>query len=121
MDCNNSTEISNNELQLCPGCQTFFGRKETNFMCSKCFKETQVEITMETEENTSIPSPESAEKASEEPKIASTKPSTKIDVEMKDEVKVETEEKKISETIAPKPKVSIHSTAFVALFPIVHH
>lgn len=32
---------NNNGPVLCTNCQTFFGSHDTNFMCSKCFKEQQ--------------------------------------------------------------------------------
>ena len=34
-----SNTIQDSELKLCSGCQQFYGKKETNYMCSQCFKE----------------------------------------------------------------------------------
>ena len=39
----NSNEMESNETRLCSGCQKFFGGKDTNYMCSLCFKNYKVQ------------------------------------------------------------------------------
>ena len=34
---------NDNELRLCSNCKAFYGTQNTNFLCSKCFKEQQAE------------------------------------------------------------------------------
>jgi len=34
---------NNDEVRLCKQCQSFYGRQETNFLCSGCFKQTAKE------------------------------------------------------------------------------
>ncbi|CAI2381394.1 unnamed protein product [Moneuplotes crassus] len=104
MEYNNSTEISDNELQLCPGCQTFFGRKETNYMCSKCFKGSQASQPSDSTQKDQVKVSEITEKPSEELLISSTPPVPSKDIEMVPQEEASTEEKKVAEVTAPKPK-----------------
>ena len=40
--------------QLCGNCSMFYGTKDTNFLCSKCFRETAAAEKKEAEEQSPI-------------------------------------------------------------------
>ena len=110
MEYNNSAEISDSQSQPCPGCQTFFGTKETNYMCSQCWKNTQTSNTSSTNENKPLSQTEPRGEPSVEPLNTPSKAKIADSHPISTESEPKVEEKKLEETEAPKPKVSINST-----------
>jgi hypothetical protein len=39
-----NNDASDDELKLCSNCQQFYGTKQSCFLCSKCFKETNSKL-----------------------------------------------------------------------------
>ena len=118
MEYNNSTEISDSETKLCSGCQQFYGSRATNFMCSRCFKNSQSNVANNMEESGTFVQKETTQKPCEKSNIETVEPKITQDVEMEPKSEQKIEEKKESESPAPKPKVSIPSTIFIRCFLI---
>merc|ERR1711957_515354 len=94
-------------MGLRSGCQTFFGTKATNFMCSQCFKETDASSSIPSEQPLDMFKQKMAQKVRNESILANRVPQTSLDVQMEPEIIEEPEEFKDREVVIEKPKVSI--------------
>ena len=116
MEYRNTSEVSDNERKLCSGCQTFFGTKATNFMCSQCFKKADVSSTVTSEQPRDIVKQQMAQNVGNESILANRVPQTMTDVEIEPEILKKPEEMKEKEVVSSKPKVSILSSLPITNF-----
>ena len=107
MEYSNSSEVSENERKLCSGCQTFFGTKATNFMCSQCFSKANVSSTVTSEQPRDMVKQQMSQKVGNESILANRVPQQTSDAEMEPEIVKKPEEIKEKEVVKETPKVSI--------------
>ena len=120
MELNNQPEIAEGESRLCGNCQTFFGTKVTNFMCSKCYNDQTHVKTVDIEETIQFSQKESLHLSGKETLIATSESKLHNDVEMYDENEAKVEEMKVIEAPAEMPKVSVYSITTQFKFCQVH-
>ena len=106
MEYSNSNSLTNDESKPCSNWQQFFGTKATNFMCSKCFNETNSVNTLTKENSINLLKNKDFAKAGNESLIGNNPHQTTLDVLMELEPEAKVEEKKMPEAEPEKPKVS---------------
>ena len=107
MEYSNTSEVNDNEPRLCPKCQSFFGTKDTNFMCSKCFKESKAEAPVDKKDSIEMYS-QVTQQTGKEP-LNDVRERIESDLTADDDKIKEPEEKKDDAKPPEKPKVSINS------------
>ena len=111
MEYSNSSDINENESRLCSNCQTFFGTKDTNFMCSKCFKENKSEKASDDKESVDVYN-QLTQKPGKEALIDVRDQRLASDATMDDENTEKVEEKKLESKPITKPKVSLKTILY---------